>query len=61
MLNKIAVNLQSSTKVSCERCGNDTFVVVYYLRKFSKLLMGSQNDVLYPHETFACSKCHHVN
>lgn len=55
------MSLENSKPVTCESCGNDTFVEVLYIRKISKLLTGAPEDALVPIPSFACSKCSHVN
>jgi len=47
--------------LKCEKCGNDTFVPVLKLEKFSKLLLGTDRDQINPIQVFACAKCYHVN
>lgn len=53
--------IEQSTAMVCEECGNDTFITVFYIRKASKFLVGSPQDIIQPFPSFACSKCHHVN
>jgi uncharacterized Zn finger protein len=55
------IGLDNSTEIVCESCGNNTFTDVLYLRKVSKLLTGSQDDMVVPLPAFACSKCGHIN
>ena len=57
----LGVGLDSSTPIVCEACGNDTFREAAYVRKISKLLTGSPEDMIAPVPTFACVKCGHVN
>lgn len=57
----LRVGLESSTPIVCEECNNDTFVEVTYLRKISKLLTGSPQDMVVNIPAFACSKCGHIN
>jgi hypothetical protein len=57
----IRVGMDNSTPIVCESCGNDTFREATYLRKISKLLTGSPEDMIVPVPTFTCSKCFHVN
>lgn len=57
----LRVGLDSSTPIVCESCGNDTFREAAYLRKVSKLLTGSPEDMIVPVPTFVCAKCNHVN
>jgi hypothetical protein len=58
---KIRLGLDNSSPITCEACGNDTFVEANYLRRVSKLLTGSPEDMVMPVPTFLCAKCQHVN
>lgn len=58
---KIRLGLDNSSPINCEACGNDTFVEANYLRKVSKLLTGSPEDMVMPVPTFICAKCGNVN
>ena len=40
---------------------NNTFIEANYIRKISKLLTGSPEDMIVPIPTFVCTKCSHVN
>jgi hypothetical protein len=55
------VDLNSTTEIKCENCGNDTFIPIFYLRKVSKLISPDGNDRILPIDTLACLKCNHVN
>jgi hypothetical protein len=55
------IPLSKTTPVVCESCGNDTFKQVIYVRKVSKFLIGSPEDIIKPVPTFACDKCNFVN
>lgn len=57
----LRLSLEQSTPIVCESCGNETFIEVTYLRKISKLLAATSNDVTVPIPTYACSKCGHIN
>lgn len=58
---QMKVNLENSTAIVCEACGNDTFTEAFYIRKISKLLTGSAEDLIAPVPTFACLKCNTIN
>lgn len=57
----LKVGLENSTPIVCEECGNQTFKEVTYLRRISKILTGSQDDMIVPIPAFACSSCNHIN
>lgn len=54
-------SIKDSTPIVCDECGNDKFTEVVLLRRLSKLLIGSQKDLIVPINVFACSKCGHIN
>jgi hypothetical protein len=58
---KIRVGLENSNAIVCEACENETFIEANYLRRVSKLLTGSPEDMIVPVPTFLCSKCGHIN
>lgn len=58
---QVRVGLENSTAIVCEDCGNLTFTEASYLRKISRLLTGSAEDMIVPVPTFVCTKCGHVN
>lgn len=45
----------------CDSCGNATFSQVVLIRKISKLITLTHDDVTVPLPTFACNACNHVN
>jgi hypothetical protein len=57
----INIPLSKTLPVICESCGNDTFKQVIYIRKVSKFLVGSPEDIIKPVPTFACDKCSYIN
>jgi len=61
MDNQLRVGLENSTAIICESCNNNTFIEANYIRKISKLLTGSPEDMIVPIPTFVCAKCSHVN
>lgn len=57
----VNISLDKTTPLVCEKCENETFTQVTFLRKVSKFIAGTDNDALIPIPSFACSKCGHVN
>lgn len=57
------IRFDQTTGVVCEKCKNNTFNEVYYLRRVSKFLLAANTDKdqMIPVPAFSCSKCHHVN
>jgi uncharacterized Zn finger protein len=60
-MDNLRLGLDKSSAIVCESCNNDTFTESVYLRRISKLLAGTPEDVVVPVPTFRCSSCGHVN
>ena len=61
--NKVNINIDPSktTAITCDNCGCDKFVPVFFLRKVSRFITGETQDRIIPIDTMACLKCDHVN
>lgn len=57
------IRFDQTTGVVCEKCKNNTFKEVLFLRRVSKFLLASNTDKdqLIPVPAFACSECGTVN
>ena len=55
------VDFSQTTAECCEKCGNDSFVSVFKMRKLSALLSPTGKEARIPIPLFACSKCMHIN
>jgi len=55
------VDFNQTTSLECDKCKNETFTQVFYIRKLSALLSPSGEESLIPVPTFACAGCGHVN
>jgi uncharacterized Zn finger protein len=60
-LNKPKIDLKQQPTIACESCGNIYFKEVTLIKKVSKILTGSSDDVIVPFPTYMCEKCGHVN
>lgn len=60
-LGKPKVNLKEQPTVECEKCNSKYFKEVTMIKKVSKLMTGSSDDVIVPFPTYMCEKCGHVN
>tara|TARA_R100000655_G_scaffold96476_1_gene138968 strand:+ start:150 stop:377 length:228 start_codon:yes stop_codon:yes gene_type:complete len=58
---KINIDINQTTAITCDECGNETFIAVTFLRKVSRLISPDGQDHLWPLESMACAKCGHVN
>lgn len=54
-------DINSTTEIICESCGNNTFRPIFFLRKLSRFLAPDGNDRVLPFDSLACLKCDHVN
>lgn len=52
---------ETATDYKCEKCENLYFIPVFCLKKISALVSPNGKEVNIPVQTFACSKCSHVN
>ena len=55
------LDINSTTPIVCEACGNETFRQIFFLRKLSRFLSPDGLDKVIPVDTLACLKCDHVN
>lgn len=55
------LDINSTTEITCENCGNNTFRPIFFLRKLSRFLSPDGNDKVIPIDSLACLKCGHVN
>jgi hypothetical protein len=54
-------DVMNATTIVCESCGNKTFSAVFIIKHISALLSPTGQEANVPMQTFACSKCSHVN
>lgn len=57
----INVSLKDASPVVCDECQHDVFVQSFFLRKISRFVTGTTEDVIAPVQVFSCAKCGHVN
>jgi len=55
------IDLNNTTEIVCEGCGNNTFRPIFFLRRLSPLLSPDGNARLIPVDSLACLKCDYVN
>lgn len=55
------VDFSKSTGVKCEKCESEYFTEVHVIRKVSKLIALTDQDVVAPMSTFRCADCGNVN
>lgn len=61
MSNPINLDLNNTSEVVCESCGNDTFMPVFFIRKVSRFISHEDSDKIIPIDSLACVKCKHIN
>lgn len=54
-------DLANSKEMKCEKCECNTFNPVVMIRVVSALVSPTGQEVTVPIQSFACTKCHHVN
>lgn len=55
------LDINNTTGIVCENCGNETFRPIFFIRKLSRFLSPDGNDRIIPIDSLACVKCDHVN
>lgn len=61
MSEQVSIDFSQSSGVICDSCGNSLFTQVYFLRKFSKFLLGEAEDMYAPIVAYTCAKCGKVH
>lgn len=54
------IDISTSKPVKCGECGYDVFLPAVKMRKISKLIAGTDQDVLLPLDTYVCGNCGEV-
>jgi len=58
---KVNIDMSQTTVETCEKCKNETFQQIYYMRKLSALLSPIGQETMIPVQVFACANCNYVN
>tara|TARA_R110000824_G_C14702141_1_gene622795 strand:- start:157 stop:447 length:291 start_codon:yes stop_codon:yes gene_type:complete len=56
-----ASQLAQADSVTCESCGNHTFIGVMMMKRISPILSPTGKEAVVPIQTFACNACGFVN
>ena len=56
-----ASQLAQAESVTCESCGNHTFVGVMMMKRISPIISPTGKEAVVPIQTFACNACGFVN
>ena len=56
-----ASHLAQADSVTCDSCGNHTFVGVMMMKRISPILSPTGKEAVVPIQTFACNACGFVN
>ena len=54
-------HLAQSDSVTCDHCGNETFVSVMMMKRISPIISPTGKEAVVPIQTFACNACGFVN
>ena len=54
-------HLAQAESVTCDSCGNHTFVGVMLLKRISPIISPTGKEAIVPIQTFACNACGFVN
>lgn len=58
---KPQVDISTSKPMVCGECGYDVFIPGTKIRKISKLITGTPQDMIIPIDVFVCGNCGEVN
>ena len=58
---KPQVDISTSKPMVCSECGYDVFIPGTKIRKISKLITGTPQDMIIPIDVFLCGSCGEVN
>ena len=58
---KPQIDLSTSKPMLCSECGYDVFISGTKIRKISKLITGTPQDMIIPIDVFLCGSCGEVN
>ena len=59
--NQQKLDLSKSHPVVCKECGYDVFIDGSKFRKISKIVAGTNQDVIVPMETLLCGNCGEIS
>jgi hypothetical protein len=55
------IDISSSTPMVCSNCGYDVFISATKMRKLSRLVAGSSQDMVIPFDVLLCGECGEIN
>lgn len=55
------LDIKNTLGLCCEKCGNETFRPVFFLRKVSRFVSPDGQDHVIPMDSMECAKCGHIN
>ena len=58
---KPQIDLSTSKPMLCSECGYDVFISGTKIRRISKLITGTPQDMIIPIDVFLCGSCGEVN
>ena len=58
---QININPEDLVDVTCDKCGNQTFVQAFLFKKLSAVLSPNGKDSMIPLQVFKCDECGHIN
>jgi hypothetical protein len=55
------IDINATTAIVCDNCGQDKFKPIFFLRKLSFILSPDGVEKIIPIDSLACIYCNHVN
>ena len=53
--------LSNSVDVTCSECKNETYTMVFLIKKLPALVSPTGEDMMIPVQSFACTSCGNIN
>ena len=51
------IDISQTDTITCEKCGNASFIQSYFLKRVSALVSPTGKDAIVPIQVFACGNC----
>ena len=61
MKQNINIDLSNVKNITCEECGNQTFIPAFIIKHVSALMSPTGQETMVPIQLFKCSECGHIN
>ena len=53
----VQIDISKADTISCEECGNASFIQAFFLKKISALMSPTGKEAIVPMQVFSCGNC----